>query len=746
MYDQMRKYDTVVIGGGLSGIGVSITAARLGNEVALVHERSVLGGNSSSEVRIGPGGASAMGRNRAARESGVLEELRIENAYRNPSLSWPIWDRLLEEWVKKEDKLDLYLNTQATEVVMDEGSSSINSVNAVQSGTEKEFRFLADNFVDATGDGEVAARAGAEFMYGREGRDEYDEDLAPETPDTKVLGGTVQFSVKRTDEPVPFTPPPSAQKFESCSELPEEHKRLLDDEIGYWWIEYGGSLNTITDNEKIYDRLVSKLFGIWDHVKNHCELQDEAKNYVLDTINPIVGKRESRRIMGDHVLNQNELFEDNPFPDPVAYGGWPIDVHPSEGLESNESPATQVFLPKPYKIPYRSLYSRDIDNLFLAGRDISVTHVAHATTREMGTCFVIGQAVGTAAYMCTRNQKDPEDLFPDDIEELQQTLLKQDCYIPGVKNKDNEDLARKATITGSSEKPLSAEATDKFVPLDETRGQLFPLTEENISSASIFLKSELGEAIDLTASLCVADDITEISKGETIKQAEARVEPGREQRVKFDFDEAVDPSKPHWVQLPKAEGLFWGQSNSELIGTRRLGLEGGELSPEIGHYAEELAEWRIDKGTYNFDIEPQQGPYSGENVASGVARPVQHEPNIWISDPEEVFPQHLELTFDTARKFNSVYLTFDTNLDHHMKPELEEGLEVPVEETISDYELYYLNDEEEWKLLKKISGNYHRRRIHRFEPIESTALRIKVLDTNGSSSARIFEVRVYDER
>ncbi|BAS26325.1 FAD-dependent oxidoreductase [Limnochorda pilosa] len=440
--------DLLVAGGGLAGVSAAISAARNGLSVVLVQDRSVLGGNSSSEVRMHTCGADMLRDGLDNRESGIIEELRLEEAVRNPQRSPSMWDLILYEAIRREPELTLLLNTYVDGVEM-EASGRIRAALATRPSTEERFRIEAPLFVDATGDGRLGVEAGAEYRVGREARHEFGESLAPEAADTKVLGSTLLLMARRHDRPMPFVPPPWIRRFHE-EDLP--HRPHVDYEYGYWWLEWGGELDTIRDNERIRDELLAIALGIWDHVKNS-GLHPDSAPWALEWVGMVPGKRESRRFLGDHVLTQQDVQEAVLFPDRVAYGGWPIDLHPPEGVFSPDPPCVQHGLRQLYSIPLGSLYSRNVPNLFMAGRNISATHVAFASTRVMATCSVIGQAVGAAAARCLEEGLSPRELRNDPaaLGRLQQTLLLQDAYLIGVRNEDPLDLARRASVRASSE-------------------------------------------------------------------------------------------------------------------------------------------------------------------------------------------------------------------------------------------------------------------------------------------------------
>jgi len=436
--------DLVVVGGGIAGCCAAIAAARLGLRVALVQNRPVLGGNASSEI-----GLLMVGADRDfmhARETGIVEEIDLANRYHNHEVQWrnSISDATLEDLVTKAN-VEVYLNTHVHAIETgDDGA--INAVIGSQQATERIYRLEAPVFVDATGDGCLAVMAGADFMAGTESRDAFDESLAPENPSKILMGSTLMYRVKDMGRPMTFNKPEWAYSFPKQEDLPV---RIRDLDKPQLWIEFGAGLDTVADHMTIRTELLKILYGVWDHVKNHGDYG--AENFVLSWVGSVPGKRESRRVIGDYILTQNDVTHPKPMPDAVAFGGWPIDVHDPKGFYAKRKWADYTHLDQPYPIPFRCYYSRNIDNLLLAGRIISATHVAHGSIRVMRTCGVGGQAVGTAAYLCHKHHTRPRAIGRDHIHELQQLLLRNDCYIPDVRNEDDMDLARRARVTASSE-------------------------------------------------------------------------------------------------------------------------------------------------------------------------------------------------------------------------------------------------------------------------------------------------------
>ena len=453
-----KKYGVVIIGGGLSGVCAALASARQGVSTAIIQARSVFGGNNSSEVRMHVCGANCHAEKKDLAETGILMELQLLNKSVNPNNSFPMWDMVIWGKLKAEPHLDCYLNTVMDDAVMD--GNRIKSVICRQSSTELIYNLEADVFVDATGHGTLGYYSGAEFRYGSESKNEFEEPDAPELENGYTMGNTILFHSTDMGENTPFVKPDWAYKFDEADLENRPHGNVTwshgengveekyDVSSGYWWMELGGeSKNIIEETENLNDELFKSIFGVWDHIKN--TPGHNAENYAIDWIGSVPGIRESRRLVGAYILNENDILGNTFFDDGVAYGGWPIDVHPSKGFHHKGLPTRYINFPGHYSIPYRCFYSKNIENLMMAGRDISVSKLAMASTRVMGTCAVGGQAVGTAAALSVIHSLTPADLGKKHINELQQVLLKEDCYIPGVSNSDPADLAKTAKITAS---------------------------------------------------------------------------------------------------------------------------------------------------------------------------------------------------------------------------------------------------------------------------------------------------------
>lgn len=441
--------DVFVAGGGLAGVCAAVSAARHGAKVILVQDRSRLGGNSSSEVKMHTVGADCSGGRPGWREGGLIEEFRLDDAVNNPHRSFEYWDLLLYDKMKCEPNITLILDSALFAAELKDGE--IQRVMVRCDKTEHLYRIKSNIYLDCTGDCRLGLEAGAEMRTGREAKSEFNESLALDQADNQTLGSSILFTARDFGKPIPFTPPKWARKVTKGQLM---FRNVNSWEYGYWWIEWGGQIDTIRDNERIRFELLSMVLGVWDYIKNSGDKPSSA-NWGMDWVGMIPGKRGSRRIVGDHVLTQGDLeSESAKFDDAVSIGGWPMDDHPPSGFDRwEEKPTHMVRMAEPYSIPLRALYSRNIANLMMAGRNISATHVAFTSARVMATCAGIGQAAGTAAACCAQLGLTPRKLYQDKtrLAELQQTLLRDDQAIMRGRNADPKDLARTAEAYASDE-------------------------------------------------------------------------------------------------------------------------------------------------------------------------------------------------------------------------------------------------------------------------------------------------------
>ena len=405
-------FDLVVVGGGAAGICAAVSASRLGLKVALINDRPVLGGNNSSEIRVGLSGD--IDKNLYPNIGNVLKEF---NPKRPPNAgpAEAFIDVKKEAMVLAEKNIRLFLNMHVFKIDMND--NKIKSVIAKHIETGEKFIFNGRWFADCTGDGTVGFLAGADFRMGRESAGEASESLAPPISDQLTLGTSNLWAFETVDAPSSFPLLDWACQFSK--------DYYLDEDKPDWRWEGGFAKNTISDAENIRDQNLRAIFGNWAYLKNN---NPKYTNRKLTWIAFIGGKRESRRIMGDIILNQNDVQNQVKYDDASFTTTWSLDLHFPDPLNSKYFPGEEFYSfciqPKisPYHVPYRCLYSRNIDNLFMAGRNISVTHVAYGTIRVQRTTAMMGEVVGMAASICKKHQSSPRSVYLNYLAELKELM------------------------------------------------------------------------------------------------------------------------------------------------------------------------------------------------------------------------------------------------------------------------------------------------------------------------------------
>lgn len=347
--------------------------------------------------------------------------------------------------------------------------NQLKSVLGWQLTTQQFHRISARLFADCSGDSVLAPITGAHYRMGRESRKEFGESIAPEQEDSHTMGMSCLLQVRECREEHPFVPPPFARSFTAQDLLPYRMPELQRESENFWYLELGGMADTIRDTELLRDELLAAAYGLWDYLKNHPDQREKHRNFALEWVGILPGKRESRRYRGAHVLTQQEVQGGGLFPDVVAYGGWSMDDHHPGGLETAEPPTIYHPAPSPYGIPYRCLYSENIENLFFAGRNISVTHSAMSSTRVMGTCALLGQAVGAAAAVAQRHGTTPHGVYLSHLEELQRILMEEDCWLPGFTRAVSSLTRQAELLSDMADAERLRDGIDRALPIGEER-------------------------------------------------------------------------------------------------------------------------------------------------------------------------------------------------------------------------------------------------------------------------------------
>ncbi|WP_222705488.1 FAD-dependent oxidoreductase [Terriglobus albidus] len=668
-----ERSDLVVVGGGLSGVCCAVTAARKGINVLLVQDRPVLGGNASSEVRLWVLGATShMGNNnRWAREGGVIDELLVENMWRNPEGNPILFDSILLETVKREPKITLLLNTAIYELDMDGGS--IAGVRGYNSQNQTAYTLEAPLFVDASGDGILGFLAGAEFRMGAEARSEFNEGMAPENEEHTLLGHSLYFYSRDTGQPVKYVPPTFA--LQDITRIPRFRDiRVSDSGCRLWWLEYGGALDTVGQTEEIKWELWAVAYGVWNYIKNSGEFPD-AENLTLEWMGTIPGKRESRRFIGDVILTQNDLVQQKGFPDAVSFGGWAIDLHPSDGVFSAKPGCTQYHAKGVYQIPFRSMYSRNVPNLLLTGRLISTTHIAFGSTRVMATCASNGQAVGMAAVLCTEDGVQPRDLLePARLHRLQQDLLAAGQHIPGIAFQAENDLSRQTTVSASSE--LLLEELPSCGELAEERSYALLVPFQDGPSPALSLYGDVAHPMTLRAELWTSAHCGNTTPDVLVATLDVSVEAGDGVEIPLDFKAQLPAVAHYFVMVPVQPGVRLHLSTAQMPGVLTVSQKMNAAvakslvqTPPEGSGIDTFAFWLPERRPKARNLAAKfHRPlelYRPANVTNGLNRPWRST-NAWAPALDDNAPA-LTLCWEEPVEVQKVSITFDTDFDHPME-------------------------------------------------------------------------------
>ncbi|MFP4975714.1 FAD-dependent oxidoreductase [Paenibacillus sp. CN-4] len=771
---KQEHYDIVVCGGGLAGFCAAVAAARLGSTVCLIGDRPVFGGNSSSEIRVTPHGAAAF--HAYARETGIISELLIaerslnhetirENGWTNS-----VWDMTLYDMAVSTPNLTFYLNTSVTGVDMD-GSQTIRSLTARMAGAETELKIGGQIFMDCTGDGVVADAAGCEWRWGSESREEFKEPHAPLAASGDTMGSSIHFKARDMGRPVPFKAPEWAVRYEDPAFFAGQGRHFYELESGYWWIEIGVPWNTVYDQEKIRHELTCHTLGIWDYIKNRDPLlKEHAAHLALDWIGQVPGKRESRRVMGRYLMTEHDPAGKTVFPDEIAYGGWFIDLHTAGGLLAGSAEPssaegykeTTEYAVKsycgPYGIPLRILLAKDVDNLMMAGRNVSVTHAALGTVRVMATTALMGQAAGTAAAIALRQGIGVAEVTERCIGKVQQQLLRDGCFLPNVRGCDPENLAGRARMTASSSEPVQGAGPDSFdttggfilggreerqgteEPLNHRRGQWIAVGPEKIRSLSVCLTNNSDKEQTVAAELIDVEHIWDYrSRGSArIAQAELVVPPGKKQWIPWELSPEetmlMRPGGYIRLDLLSCPSVEWHIAGTVIPGhTSAYEMGGGRMR-----------RYR-DGGTLSYRATPPQSCFPAENVLSGITRPYDYT-NLWRSDPADSKQPWIEMEWKEAQTIGIIEVTFPGHLlrEYHNYPPFYRD-----PQTAKDYCIEVWNGDGDgegdgWREVVRVEGNVQCKVRHKLEEaVCADRLRLNILATWGDPAVGVYEIRCY---
>ncbi|NOY82366.1 MAG: FAD-dependent oxidoreductase [Kiritimatiellaeota bacterium] len=772
--DVEETVDLLVVGGGIAGVCAAIAAARNGCETALVEMDQVLGGNSSPLLGVHVSGAHSF--HPYASETGIIEELELEAArQRAKTRTWGHhynishqWELVLERGLR-DAGVRIHRRHQARRALT-EGRRMVGAVVLDNEHFLTRLFRVRHGVIDASGDGAVARDAGASFMRGTESRERFGERSGAKRDSADTMGTSITALVRKCNRPVEFVMPPRFAARAAAEGPPEKLAGAAswnaDAECCFLWVtETGGNRDTLLEAAEIRDELLYQLYRTWDNIKNR-SFPEKARNWELLWVSPKSGKRESRRFIGDYVLTQTDVESGRPFPDSIGYGGYGVDIHePRTGAEI-------VFhsIPPLWSFPYRCCYSRDFDNLWLAGRLMSVSHLALGTVRLMRTLGAIGQGVGTAAALARKLDCTAAEIGRHHNQSLQQTLLRQDATILTATNRDPNDLARTATVNATSEMRYGAGRIAGYLPLDLARGvQLwdwapalesaeFAIRNRANASRTLRLQCELFEGpkpwkapeervgfrhlgrIGSAGNRMEWGSDNTLAKFAPIAESAVTVPARFEGWIRFDF--------PKTIPLPAVDPT----SDENRINLVLASCPDIELGVDPHFYDFALRLWappdsdayEVTADCHAFRVTPAPPYGEAANIVDGHNRRYSTNPvHAWLSDFDRELPQAVTLTFPEPVTAGRVHLTFDTIERAYRDAPINCG-ERFARRCVTDYRVEVKDPTGSWHEVVRVRDNVQRFRVHTWTPCGAAALRLVVEGVRDPRwRARIYEVRVY---
>ncbi|MBQ4154105.1 MAG: FAD-dependent oxidoreductase [Clostridia bacterium] len=733
-------FDFVVIGAGPGGVPAAIEAARNGLKTALISGRPTIGGNASDEGTIGLDGAAC--RNREAWEGGIANEIR--NLHITKKLSW---QRSMETLCEREENLTIFVN----ELCIDAESENNHIVSAttVNTNTLLKKKFSADFFCDCSGDGWLGYYAGAVYHIGREAKWQYGEDFAPDNPDTLSMSGCLcdeqpgmphmrVFKTSMNNTPTPFTAPDWAIKLPEGEAL---HRKVAQLDHAEWWLENSNDHDDVWDDEFARDEMIRLGVGYFNWLKNSAplkpELAEQIEFYELRGLALHNSKRENRRLIGDYVFNQNDCVPGTTFPDAISYRGWVLDVHHPKGVYSGKEGVFYSNKIVPITpVPYRIIYSKNIDNLFMAGRCCSVSHIGLGSIRVESTLATLGQAAGLAASLCKKHSTTPRGIYENHITELQQLLLRHDLTIPGIDNNDPEDLARECKVLADSV------ADDLYIlkihgakdGWEEIKNETLtgPCNDTSIFAPEYYkaeLKNVSDTAITVKATLYKYSEQNNIAQTlEEVEASDITVPANFEGYIDIPFKGSIENGQ-FAVSIAASENLFWRKR--AWVKQSFFTLERkGDLT-ELPDQGRELL--------YSSKTE-SLADCSPENITNGKNRPTETHFNGWVSNRTNGLPASITLALPEEKEISEVRVTTRVELSYPsycFKPS------VISTGTAEDFTVSLLQNDK-WVQVAHITDNCFKQSVIHFEKQKAEAVKITVNKTIDDQRAYITEVRIYE--
>ena len=734
-----KKFDIAIVGAGPGGVGTALSAARNGLKVALISGRPTVGGNASNEGTINLDGASS--HHFGMHETGIANEIKATKEHFDCTIQ-----KAMELLINAEKNIKLFKNELC--IAAKAKDNKIISLTTVNTITLQKYTYKADLFADCSGDGWLGYYAGAAYRVGREANWEFDESLASQSPDLATMSGCIcdyhpempktrTFFAEDTGSPIKFKTPDWAIKF-SEAEIPRRTPNNF--KRAEWWVENSNYYDDLWNDEFARDEMIRLGVGYFGWLKNIYKEKEKTANYKLKYIALHNSKRESRRLIGDYILSEKDYTEGTTFEDVVTYCGWALDIHHPKGIYSGEDGPFLSNKAVPITpIPYRCLYSKNISNLFMAGRCISVSHVGLGSVRVEATIVTEGHVVGAAASLCKKHSITPRDIYKNKIKELQQLLIKQDLTIPGIKSEDGENIAPKCHIEATSfyknfRQPLTYGFPGKWVGI---KGEHFcgPDWKNKFKGAEyykVYIKNTLKQ--NVIARLYDVDDNDNYFKKEEIKLT---LTENFEGWLELPFSK-TKKGKAFLVSLEPEDTIYWQQNAMCGFMLRHVFFDDKGTKHIDGTNA-----FTLDYHSDNFLI--TNG--TPEKVINGNIRWSNNDCNCWISDVSIPLPQSIIFTLPEIKEISNIQITTDTDLIYPRFAFLPPSKTASTKDsytqcTATDVDIYLLLDGK-WKKVATKNGNYLRQIRFKFKKQKAEKVKITV-NSASSKIAKIYEIRIYE--
>lgn len=632
--------------------------------------------------------------------------------------------------------------------------------------------FYAHYFADCSGDGIVGAEAGALYRYGVEARAEFDEPMCPEEPARETMGMSLQLRARDAGRPIPFSRPNwvnlelNADDFGPYRPVCEH---FFPDTGGFWWLEWGGELDTVHDTLKIKDEVQCITLAVWDYLKNRSPISEKLITYELDWMGAVPGKRESRRFEGDHILTMGDIDGQLYFEDAVAYGGWGFDHHPPRGFHDKVNPSTHRFLRGPHNVPLRSLYSKNVTNLFFAGRNISATHFALSNTRVMLTCAQLGEAVGIAAAHAIRLNCATHVLTKGTvIAEIQNDLHRVDHHIHAIPVVLPHDIAPMASVSASSvfsgHELVETWGTE---PLTGARMQLLTILTDRVEFLQVRLDASTATHITYTFNQGPANKSTYPDK--ELVAGRIAIDPGDNQWITLPI--SCDISQPGWhflilaenpsirlhvIEVPPGQLRYYPRpedpirpnfySNWTLRSSAADADGAAVLSPVWNQHAYNSRNISSFLGfSFACRVFPMQLMYEPSMVVNPHSRPT-NLPNLWVSK-KTLFdqPEWIDLKWEEPHDIAGIQVIFDSSLQFHFGQSWQGYAVNAIPTIVKEYRIIAQLVDGSEVVVAAVVNNYQRNVSHQFNLKAVISIRLECGATHGIDRAQVYSVRVFEK-